>query len=63
MNYADGVIVWYWPLVSKLYSEAQNGSKGRPRSGDNRPLAPSIAFDCAQHSTRTVICVQRLPRW
>jgi len=34
-------------------------AKNRPRSGGNRLLAPSKAFDCVRHFTRAMIRVQR----
>jgi len=45
--------------IGNLLLSRENRSKGHPRFGSKRLLAPSIAFDCARHSTRAMIYDQR----
>src|SRR5215831_14220620 len=60
MNYAVGAGVWYRPLESKLTSEAEKRKRKAIRAqGAIRLLAPSLAFDCARHSTQAMTRVQR----
>ena len=47
------------PVIGRLHLKRKNRSKRPSALRGNRPLAPSLAFDCARNSTCAVICVQR----